>query len=216
MSASRFSTFVMAGLLTGGGLLTASPSVYADNINPPPYVDQECSTHGDFSPSGPLTVIDFDCDAGDLAFSPGVIVTNVPGNFVFNWPNFVDELPLKRMRLQLTFEGPPDHVTESFQVSVVAEDNGQSAQVVDLHTGPAFPESCPTCIGDLNDQYWYWFDDWVIRPNPDHEVITVGYPTDWVIAQVVIDTISTPEPGTLAILSLGLAAFGLLRRRPVA
>ncbi len=50
-------------------------------------------------------------------------------------------------------------------------------------------------------------EDWQILPNPDFELIQIGIPANVFLSQVVIDTISVPEPSSLV---LGSAALGAL------
>ena len=118
------------------------------------------------------------------------------GTLEFYVPNWIDVEPLKLIHVQIAFDSPGG--TGHPMVSgvwgfdpTVGNVNGTQDQGVS--TGPNFR-----------------YEDWRIVPNPDWEWVILDVPPYAVIDQVVIDTISIPEPGTLSLLSLcGLA---LLRR----
>jgi len=213
MTAFTFKWF--GALLFLGGLLGAPGVAQADNINPPPYVGAPCSTHGEFLlTDGNVTssVNVFGSCAFPLAFEGPTTATDTSGSdswlFDVIWPNFVDPLPIKYLRIQLTFidNGTPGG---SFNLGVTATD--PITPTVDLVADSGL---CFTCTQDGTA---YAYRDYVIRPNPDFEEFILTYnPQDLVLSQFVVDTVSTPEPGMLAVLGFGLAAIGLARRRRAA
>ncbi len=63
---------------------------------------------------------------------------------------------------------------------------------------------------------WQRIEQWEIRPNPDNEFFDITIPPDTVLSQVVVDTISVPEPSSAILAALGLiglAAWGWRRRK---
>jgi hypothetical protein len=58
--------------------------------------------------------------------------------------------------------------------------------------------------------------DWEIIPNPDYEYVKLTVPSTIQPCQVVVDTVSVPEPSMSVLLCIGvigLAVRGRLRRR---
>ncbi|MHC4574572.1 MAG: PEP-CTERM sorting domain-containing protein [Planctomycetota bacterium] len=112
--------------------------------------------------------------------------------------NFDEDNPLKRIWIQLTYTADSDPL-------IYAE----------------VPGSAETYMGSLIDEQTIPGSDYVyatfeirIEPNPASETI---YIQPWnctaYIDEIVIDTICTPEPGTLCL--LGFGALVLLRKRRV-
>ena len=65
------------------------------------------------------------------------------------------------------------------------------------------------------DETHFYSDIWM-EPNPDWEQIVVTVPLGTVIVEVVVDSVSSPEPATLSLLAFGGLAIGgwtLIRRR---
>lgn len=110
-------------------------------------------------------------------------------------PNYIDDLPLKRMRVQYSWFGQQgDAQTVTINVS---PNVGGSIQLVD-----SIP---PMPVPGVTNAFYRW-DDFTIYPNPDFEAVQVEFlnaDPRW----LVFDTISTvPEPSTVA---LGVLAFSL-------
>jgi hypothetical protein len=122
---------------------------------------------------------------------------------ILELPNFFDELPLKLMRVQLTWTGPtPPTITEIIGFS---GPTGASSGQID-YSSPIWPYTQPTG--------GYQYHDLSIRPNPDWEVLTIHVPDGVVIDQIVVDTISTiPEPSALLLVLGAAAGFVMLPRR---
>jgi hypothetical protein len=120
------------------------------------------------------------------------------GQLVIDMPNWIDEQPVKYLRIQMTYDGP----------------NGASTPTMDIVGHD--PQGClTTFIGQVDevrpDGQQYTISMWKIIPNPDSEQITVTIPAGLFIDEIVVDTISIPEPATMALVGLGV--LGLLRRR---
>ncbi len=115
-------------------------------------------------------------------------------------PNYIDDLPLKMMRIQLFFAGAVEF--DDIDIGITAFDPDPTT--VNFVGGS----------GGFSDSH---FLDYEITPNPDfEEIIIAGDPVTGVIpgnlVQIKIDTISTiPSPGATALLAL--AGFAAVRRR---
>lgn len=100
-------------------------------------------------------------------------------------PNFIDQLPLKEIWVQIKYVP-----------------GGESPFVAAVE---AFDEEAGQVLGTLNGsidntEFGFRIESWQIRPNPDFELIQIWVPANVVVDQVVVDTISTvPEVSTLAL-----------------
>ncbi len=108
-------------------------------------------------------------------------------------PNFIDRLPVKLMRVQLSFDGPVSGDLIAYDM-IAHDPQGVQWQVVD-GSGPV-------------DSDFHWVDI-EIYPNPDWEEIfifgnTGGNVIPGNLLRIEVDTVSVPEPATLIVLSLGL------------
>lgn len=120
------------------------------------------------------------------------------GQIFFKVQNWVDQEPVKWIRIQVEFEGsvPPF-------VSLVEGYKGDSTDPL-----PGVITQQPVFTGPTT-----YFMDWEIRPNPDWDLIVLDLAPGVILDRICIDTISLPTPGAGALLSLaGLVA---LRRRRV-
>lgn len=201
----RKNNLLKSCLLVAIALLISWNFVLADDLNPPSYRGLPLSVHAHWSGDTGLPMqpdwhwID-DTDPATYLFpglSPSFIVIGDPAGsgsiYQFTVPNIVDELPLKLLRIQLTWVGttkPPIDISAHG-----LEGNGDVTGVV------AFASS-PNIYTQPDGGYQYF--DIEFRPNPDYEVIDIYLPEKAELVQVVIDSISTvPEPATLSILALG-------------
>lgn len=124
------------------------------------------------------------------------------GTYNFRIPNFIDELPLKLLRLHLTWIGttqPP------LSVSGIGYDGG----VPYPHTG--LSASNPLVFTQPDGGYQYF--DLKFEPNPDFESLFVHLAPDALLVQAVVDSISIPEPASLALLGAGVLTLLARRRR---
>ena len=111
------------------------------------------------------------------------------GILVFNVPNWIDEEPFKRLRLQVTYAGPaPGSLVIGF-LGVPGTSSGVTVLRVDRLDIPTSNMLPPGMS--------YFSEDWQIMPNPDWEQVALFLHEGTVVDQVVIDTISgqSAEPG---------------------
>jgi len=175
-----------------------------DNICIPNFFGASNSVHRSWADLGVVG------DAGDCANadqSTGLVVTGSsegassfqlwPEDSSFSFegdginffiPNFVDPLPNKDIRVQLTFCQLDDATFQPDVAFVVATDNQQESQCRFVAGGNNQPTG-PDTQGAL-----YFFDDFFCEPNPDFENIFVAFQgNEWLLVQVVIDTWSYGE-----------------------
>jgi hypothetical protein len=119
-------------------------------------------------------------------------------------PNVVDDLPLKLIQVQITYSVPQGQQPGPSRVDIV-DGNPIDGGFIDITAQQVFT---PTGPNDPTVFYEKWTGE--IRPNPDWETIQVDVPGR--LDQVVIDTISIPEPTSLALLGIG-ALLVVSRRR---
>jgi hypothetical protein len=130
---------------------------------------------------------------------------NASQDILFQLPNCPDEEPIKFLRIQMLYfpdtpsGGCPDVGVEAWKDDV------------------AIPEDdillTDTQIFDAGEGWKLGLRDFEILPNPDLEDVTLALPVGYGLDQVVIDTISIPEPVTLAVLATGGIALLARRRR---
>ena len=133
----------------------------------------------------------------------GQWVSDSDGNGMFFYiPNWIDTQPIKHLRMQITYNQLSG--TNSPSIIGLFADDPLGTNVV---PGPI----TTTPLGGTRFQR---LEQWDIIPNPDRERITLLVPSGIAIDQIVIDTISVPEPSTLALAGLAAAtALCCWRRR---
>jgi len=144
--------------------------------------------------------------AGDVdgGYTFGTVGLDNPNAIVLDVPNWIDEEPLKIVRIQISYTGPAPATTVQGFVDANSFVHGDSESLISSVSGT-------TTDGLLN----HVVDEWHLTPNPDWEAITVFTQAGTFIDQIVIDTISLPEPISLVMVAAPLAAMVLLRRRVV-
>ena len=181
--------------------LTANVTL-ADDLNPPSYRFDPLSVHAhwqNIDGTANLTLTDYhfedDMDPS-TTLSPLVpidyIVPSDAGEYKFHLPNWIDEMPIKHMRLQLTWTGnsaPP------IEILLNGVEGTSPVPGTIVSTSPV----TPTPAGAS-----YQFYDIEFKPNPDFERWSVFLPEQAFLVQAVADTVSTvPEPATVTLLLFG-------------
>lgn len=210
-------SFRFAFLLSAALALTLVVGVtLADDLNPAPYRGDPLSVFVHWSGDAGLpqqpdwTWVD-DSDPSTYLFPEFLphfsIIPDPTGLgtlYEFIIPNIVDELPLKLLRIQLTWVGPTS--APPLGVDGVGIDGGNSSAGVVTHASSPSVHTQPPG--------GYQFFDIEFRPNPDFEILRVNLPPGAELVQVVIDSISTiPEPATMGLLVCGGAVMVGLRNR---
>ncbi len=189
-------------------LLFMCGAALGDDLNPPPYRGAPLSVfaHWNADASGALMLNQFSwVDDNDplttlTQFQPIVSFDPTLSVYDFRIPNFIDQLPIKFLRIQLTWAGtsqPPISLSsDGFDGVSVAPG------VLTFASGPLVFTPGPG---------GYQYFDFEYQPNPDFETIHVQLPPDGLLVQVVIDSISIPAPTSFAVLALG--GLAVIRRR---
>ena len=125
-------------------------------------------------------------------------------NTTVDLPNFIDELPVKHMRVVMRFDGEVDLELLIQSINVSASD----------------PEGTPSWgivgAGMDYEQFATYYVDIDIEPNPDSETIAIlgdvgANIVPGNLLQIEVDTVSVPEPMTMSLLAAG--GLAILRRR---
>jgi hypothetical protein len=111
-------------------------------------------------------------------------------------PNFIDDLPEKWLAVQMTG-------STNLEVMGIAGSQMEGGEYK-AYSGFKIMEGGPE-----PGKRW---EEWVINPNPDRESIFLWIPARSVLDQVVVDTISIPEPSTLVLMLVGVVALPGSRR----
>jgi hypothetical protein len=186
----------------------------ADDLNPPTYRGDPLSVfaHWQLDPTGTNALVlnpadptqyDWVDDSDPATFlDPLPVSAVVTGpDYQFDLPNFVDDLPIKYMRLQVTWLNDPTPLP-IVGLSAFDPTGTVTSSVV---------FSSPVLTVDPAAAIYYQYHDIEFKPNPDFERWVIISPNAPII-QVVADTVSTvPEPATLSLIALGSLAF--LRKR---
>lgn len=191
-------------------VLMAGNLALADNLNPPWYHGGPLSVFVHWSGDTGLPIepdwSSVDDDDPSTMLMPNMFpmyergTSTAGGQYMFQIPNFIDEMPIKLLRIQLTWVGTtaPPHT-----ISAIGIDGPNVAP------GIVTFASVPLVFTQPDGGYQYF--DLEFRPNPDFEFINVQLAPGAELVQVVIDSISLPEPATVGLLALG--GLTMLRRR---
>ncbi|MFN3167048.1 MAG: PEP-CTERM sorting domain-containing protein [Phycisphaeraceae bacterium] len=156
----------------------------------------------DVLPDFDIAWVPYDGDGGYLGGANGI----GDGTLNFRVPNWIDEEPLKIIRVQITYAPAPTGGSPFIDEIIPFDSTApiDSIANVGVFDGPI--------AGDPAGRH-HRLEIWEIEPNPDFESIRVVVPAGVLVDQVVIDTISTvPEPASLSLLALGALSARRHRR----
>lgn len=106
-----------------------------------------------------------------------------PGVIACNIPNWEDNEPLKRQRIQVTYKGPEPSIRKFCFLGVPGSSDAVTETMV--------AEVADTTLGLSSSGGGYFYQDWECRPNPDWEQVVVDLLPGTVVDQLVVDTISS-------------------------
>jgi hypothetical protein len=202
--------FLIIGI--GFSFFVVASSAFADNITPPYYdgwinsVYAEWTTFndGDLASNfkyyeGKYPLNDYN-ENGIYGKDDSLLIITSGGEDVYNYkfylPNFLDNLSIKLMRIQVEYN--IGYLPEIQRVVGIDKDGYYLGQKT---------------YSWGNDQN-YFYEDWKIHPNPDWEWVEISLPKGGSFRQVAIHTISTtPEPAAIFLLGAGLLGLAVLKRR---
>ena len=122
-------------------------------------------------------------------------------------PNWIDFEPFKWMWIQITFVGSPTNVP--YIVNLGAQDNVANY----VYVVPDPPVVYSLGSSNVDTGVYGVAQGFTLFPNPDWEMFDIFVPENVVIDQIVVDTISFPEPTSMALLALGALPMITRRRR---
>lgn len=200
-------TFLLAAVAIA--LIVSWSPVIADDLTPPPYRGDPLSVHAHWNYIPGSTILNLtnwsSVDDNDPTtylypnFTPNTQVIPNNGIYQFQLPNWVDNMPVKYLRLQLAWGG-----TTASPINIFSQGLDGVNPVVATLVFASTPQILTSGV--------YQYFDLTFQPNPDFERVNVQLPGNNYLTQVVIDTVSTvPEPATLVM--LGLGALSLIRHR---
>ncbi|MCA9167143.1 MAG: hypothetical protein KDB23_05725 [Planctomycetales bacterium] len=112
---------------------------------------------------------------------------STPASLGANVQNWIDILPIKFLRIEITYQGQPPLIGP-----VIGTDG----------SGPA----AATPVGHFPVDGNHYYEDWVIKPNPDWEQIQITVLPGSVLDEIYVNTISAvPEPSSVLLVGLCLS-----------
>lgn len=198
--------FPCAPPLIGFVVLFLSAQAVADDLAPAPFRGDPNSVMAKFNLQGQPS-LDLFAEGANPTYPLASILPDITQDptgapfYQVELPNYIDDLPLKLMRIQYSWFGQAgDAMTVAINVS---PNVGGPIDLVG--SGPVTP------VPGVANAFHRW-DDFEIRPNPDFEAIQVEF-TNADPRWLIFDTISTvPEPSSLACVLLGLLGTASGRR----
>lgn len=107
------------------------------------------------------------------------------GGLVFVIPNHLEGLPIKRLRVQVTYQGAePPTAVEGYE--------GIPGSSIDTHELQV--RRVPVNDPRLAPGNAFFYDDWLIHPSPTWEQVFVFLPTKTILLAVVIDSVMETPP----------------------
>jgi hypothetical protein len=119
------------------------------------------------------------------------------GQIMFNVQNWIDQEPVKWVRLQIEFTGSAPPVVSTVEGYVAGSTDPLPGTIT---LDPVFTD--PTSF----------YMDWEILPNPDWDLVVLDLAPGVILDRICIDTISLPTPGGAAVLGFGMVVVGRRRR----
>ena len=222
-----FAAAVCATALTAGVSAGDDPTGF--DLNPADFRGGPLSVfaHWKFDDSGESKVTTNTVDDNDPSTTlseVGFSVLPDPNEFGtvfrFNIANWIDEEPVKHVRIQIIWEfpgttPPPPGILRPHVESVIGfEADPTTGQLTKIPGEPKF-WSDPFPILDIpgggDRDLWYQYHDYMMMPNPDWEQVNIFFPHGIRPVEVIFDTISIPGPGSAAL--AGLGGLVAVRRR---
>ncbi len=215
----RRSLFVLVGV-TAIELAFAATTVRADDINPPPWRGLPLTTVAQWeflnpnigTPDGPIPTVVGDgggtpyyATTGELNWDPvfdgSWIGGDHGGHLNFYIPNWIDEEPWKWLQVQITYRPDPEYPTFPPYVTQLTANDPMGISGINQ-------VSATNILINPTDNLWHRTELWQIFPNPNSEQFLIAIFPDVVVAQVVVDSWSVPEPGTMSLAGLGAIMLG--------